>query len=307
VTPEQVLRDTQSGQILPVYLVVGEERVFIDRVVQAIRVAALQGGVPDFDQDVYTAAESSIESVISAVRTVPMMAPRRLVIVRALERWETTATPTKAKSTKDAALQPMDRLAAYIQDPIDSSCLLLIASKLDKRRKLVSTAKKKGYLVECDPVTRQALPRFISQEASLRGHKIAHDVAEVLAEIAGPELAPVLDAIERLSLYVGEKGPITTEDVAVCVTRIRPESVWSLVGAVARKDAATALSVLHDVYDPQDRGLRLVGVLAWSTRQLLRFAIAFGQGASAEQAAGAAGPSFQGPGIGTTGQRVESW
>lgn len=292
VTPDQVIRDAQSGRILPVYLVVGEERVLSDRVINTLRSVALQGGAADFNQEVVTAGEVGVDRVLSAVRTVPMMAPRRFVLVRSVERWEPSAAASQSKTktkTKEASVQPMDKLTDYVQQPVDTACLVLVAPKLDKRRKIVTVAKKAGFLVECEPITRNALPRFITQEASQRGHDMAHDVADLLAEIAGPELAGVLDAIERLSLYVGDRAPITTDDVAACVTRIRPESVWTLVGAVARRDAATALSVLFDVYEPQDRGLRLVGVLAWSTRQLLRFAVAFRGGASPEQAAVAAG------------------
>jgi len=293
VTPEQAIRDVESGQVRPIYLVVGEERVLVDRVVAAVRTAALQGGVADFNQELLTAGEVDVNRVLSAVRTVPMMAPRRFVLVRAVERWEPSTAKASAKSS-NTAVPPMDRLAAYAAAPVDSACLLLVASKLDRRRKLMAAAKKGGFLVECEPVKRNALPRFIEGEASRRGHRIPHDVADLLAEIAGPELSGVLDAIERLSLYVGEGAPITEDDVANCVTRLRPSSVWNLVGAVARKDAATALSVLFDVYEPQDRGLRLVGVLAWSTRQLLRFAMAFKGGASPEKAAQAAGaPPFK--------------
>ncbi len=292
VTPEQAIRDAQAGRVSPVYLVVGEERVLIDRVVAAVRSAALQGGVADFNQETLTAGEADVDRMLSAVRTVPMMAPRRFVLVRSVDRWDGATSKSKAKDKeKESSLQPMDKLATYASNPVDSACLMLLAAKLDRRRKLVTVAKKAGFLIECEPLTRNALPRFIEQEASQRGHAIAHDVADLLAEIAGPELSGVIDAVERLSLYVGEGAKITEDDVAACVTRIRPSSVWELVGAVARRDAATALSVLMDVYEPQDRGLRLVGVLAWSTRQLLRFALALRSGATPDQAAVTAGAS----------------
>lgn len=290
MTPEQAIRDAQAGRVSPVYLLMGEERVLIDRVVAAVRSAALQGGVPDFNQETLTAGEADVDRMLSAVRTVPMMAPRRFVLVRSVDRWDGATSKSKAKD-KESSAQPMDKLATYASNPVDSACLMLLATKLDRRRKLVTVAKKAGFLIECEPLTRNALPRFIEQEASQRGHAIAHDVADLLAEIAGPELSGVIDAVERLSLYVGEGAKITEDDVAACVTRIRPSSVWELVGAVARRDAATALSVLMDVYEPQDRGLRLVGVLAWSTRQLLRFALALRSGATPDQAAVTAGAS----------------
>jgi DNA polymerase-3 subunit delta len=149
-------------------------------------------------------------------------------------------------------------------------------------------------LVQCDPIARSALPGFIEKAAKQRGHAMSSDVSELLAEIAGPELGYVIDAVERLSLYVGEGAPIRDEDVSVCVTRIRLSTVWELVGALGRRDPATALSVLSDVYDPQDRGLPLVGILSYSVRQLLKFAIARQNGASPEEAAQKAGaPPFK--------------
>jgi hypothetical protein len=70
--------------------------------------------------------------------------------------------------------------------------------------------------------------------------------------------------------------------------------VWELVGAVARRDGGDALRALQEVFDPQDRGLRLVGVLAWQTRQLLKFESALRRGLSAPDAAKAAGaPPFK--------------
>jgi DNA polymerase-3 subunit delta len=115
------------------------------------------------------------------------------------------------------------------------------------------------------------------------------DVAQLLAEIAGPELAYVSDAIERLSLYVGESKPITERDVSECVARVRMADTWALVDAVAKRDLAKALRVLADAYDPRDHGLPILGALAWSMRQLARFHAAAAEGASTDEAARRAG------------------
>jgi len=276
-----------------VYLVVGEERVLVSRVVAAVRAAVLRGGESDFNHETLTAGECGVDVVLTAVRTLPMMAPRRFVLVRSVDRWEAATVKSEAKE-KGSSVHPMDRLLAYASKPVDTTCLVLLADKLDRRRKLASVAKKGGFLVECDTLSRAALPRFIEKEATDRGHVIARDVADYLAEIAGPDLSAVVDAVERLSLYVGEGAPILEDNVASCVTRIRPSSVWELLDAVARRDAAAALAILSDVYELQDRGLRLVGLLSWSTRQLLRFSLSLRAGAPPEQAAAAAGaPPFK--------------
>jgi DNA polymerase-3 subunit delta len=47
--------------------------------------------------------------------------------------------------------------------------------------------------------------------------------------------------------------------------------------------------MLADAYDPRDRGLPLLGALAWSIRQLFKFQVAHAAGASVEEAAKKAG------------------
>jgi DNA polymerase-3 subunit delta len=67
-----------------------------------------------------------------------------------------------------------------------------------------------------------------------------------------------------------------------------------LVSAVGERDLGRALTALEQVYEAQDRGLRLLGVLAWQTRQLLRFESALRGGANAADAAKQAGaPPFK--------------
>jgi DNA polymerase-3 subunit delta len=149
-------------------------------------------------------------------------------------------------------------------------------------------------LLVCEPVARAALPGFVTRETGALGHAVAPEVADLLAEIAGPELGSVADAIERLSLYVGPGQPITEDAIAACLVRMRQSTVWELVNAVGRRELGPALATLDDVYDARDRGLRLVGLLAWSLRQLIKFDAATRAGASPDEAARRAGaPPFK--------------
>jgi len=271
--------------------VAGDEPFLASAVVSALKAAALQGGVKGLNEDSYQAGEADVERVLSDARTLPMMAKRRFVLVRGLERWEPKAGRSEGKPTdKD----PLEKLLDYAKAPSSSTVMVLLGAGVDKRRKLYTVAKSDGFLVACEPLARHELPPWIERRVAARGCRITPGVADLLAELTGPELAPVADAVERLCLYVGDAQEITEDSVATCVVRLRSKSVWELVSAVGRRDAGAALAALSDVYDPQDRGLRLLGVLAWSTRQLLRFESALRGGASPEQAAMRAGaPPFK--------------
>lgn len=295
MTPDDAIREAQTNQLRPLYLLAGDETYLHGTVLAALRAAALAGAVPGLNEDSIVAGERSVEDALGAARTLPMMAKRRFVAVQRLERWEPRAGDGESDAkapTKSSAKDPFERLLDYAQDPSPTTTLVLVGAGLDKRRKLYVTARNQGWLVACDPLGRAELPLFAEREATRLRARLAPGVADLVAELVGPELGPVADAINRLSLYAGAET-VTEAMVGECVVRLRTATVWELVGAVGRRDAGAALRALHDVYDPYEC-VRLVGLLAWSARQLLRFESALRDGAQPAQAATQAGaPPFK--------------
>jgi DNA polymerase-3 subunit delta len=278
VTPDEAVAQARSGALLPLYLVIGEERMFRDQVVSELRAAALGGGVAAFNEDKFTAGDVSIDAVLNAARTVPMMANRRFVLLRGAEKWET-----------GEGASPFDTLADYAASPVPSTCLVVVSAKMDGRRKLAALGRKQGFVVACEPLDARSLPDWIARQCASRGHEVAHDVVDLLAALTGPDLSSVSDAVERLSLYVGPGSAIDEAAISACIARVRTSDTWALVDAVGARDLGRALSTLADAYDPRDRGLPLVGALAWSVRQLVRFQAATAMGVSQDEAARRAG------------------
>ena len=139
MTPEQAIREAQEQKLRPVYLLVGDERHLEGNVVQALRAAATAGGIPGLNEDQIQAHDSAVDTALSAARTLPMMAKRRFVLVRGLEHWE----PREGSESK-----ALDRLLEYAQNPAPTTTLVLLGGGLDKRRKLVTSAR--------NPATKRA-------------------------------------------------------------------------------------------------------------------------------------------------------
>lgn len=263
-------------------------------VVQALRAECLKGGFAGMNDDTFQAGSTRIEEVLGLARTMPMMAKRRFIIVRDVERWEEKEGKASGKGSAKGGVPALDQLVTYAEAPSPETCLVLLAPGLDKRRRLYTAAKKNDWLVSCETPSRADLPGWIIDRTRSRGAAIDREVADLIAELAGPDLAPVADAIERLCLYVGEKKRIEEEDVDTCVVRVRSASVWELVSAVGRRDLGKSLQILEDVFEPQDRGLPLIGVLGFATRQLIKFSAARRANLSPPDAAKAAGaPPFK--------------
>lgn len=279
--------ELEGGRLRPVYLLLGEESFLIEESLKALRARAAEGGIAGFNEDKFTAPDARIDAVIAAAKTLPMMARTRTVIVRALDRWEQRDGDAKGKG-------PLDDLADYAKEPADTAVVILTAQKLNGQRKLVSLGKKEGFLVACDPLHRRDLPRFVTERARLLGHEISRASADRLAELVGPELGAVNDAVDRLSLYVGEGKPIDDDAIHAVITRIREASIWELVDALAARNLEKALLTLRQLDVPRDEEVRLLGAIGYSVRQLVKFDAHLRRGTPTESAAREAGvPPFK--------------
>lgn len=298
MTPEDVVQEARAGALRPVYLVAGDEHFLVSTVLAELRRAVIGGFDLGLNDDQFDAAQVDADKVIAAARTLPMMAPRRLVVVRGLERWEPKggggAEAATAESEGSKRTTPIDRIAEYAASPSPTTTLILVAGKLDARRRLALHAKKEGYWVDCAAPSKNALPSWLARRARERQKKLSAGASTLLLEVAGPELARLDDAVERLSLFVGDGAEIDEAAVAECIVGVRAASVFELTSALGRRDLGAALSALALVYDPRERGLPLLGTLAWSTRQLMKFSGATARGLSPPEAARHAGaPPFK--------------
>ena len=250
---DDVLARAQRGALDPVYLVASEHPILIDRLIAAIREAAVPAALRAWNYDVI---EGSLKSagagsrIVAAARTLPMMGPRRMVMVR------------------DLAPLPADEaphLIAYMAAPNPSTVLVAQTSKVDKRQKLYAAAAKHGFLHVLE-APRQVAP-WIRAEAEARG--VALDVRAVsrLADAVGNDLSRLALVIDQLALYAGERK-VTADDVDDLVADTRERSVFELTDAIGAGDLAAALAAVSALCDQKDSAIGVVSMLARHMRQL---------------------------------------
>ena len=250
--PRDVLGELRRGEIAPIYCLYGKERFLLGRVLDALRAAVLEPATKDFNHDVLD-AKAGAPAIVAAARTLPMMAKRRLVVVRG------------ADELKADAVEP---LLAYVADAAPETVLVLLCEKVDARQKLFAALKKKGALAAFDPPRDRELYSFIVAEARSRGGGIEESAARLLAEIVGPDLGQLAQAVEKLVLYAGKARRISDEDVATCVAETRARSIFDLMNAVGQGDREAALRQVRRMLADRESPIGIVSMLARHFRQL---------------------------------------
>jgi DNA polymerase-3 subunit delta len=262
-----------------VTVLVGSERVLVERAVKALRRFVVGDGPSGFNDDLFQGQGLSAQSVISASRTLPMMASRRLVLVRNLDAM---------------AAAELEALGAYLQKPSPETFLVLVGEKLDGRGKLAKIAREIGAWFEAEPPRQHEIAQIAEREARARGHRLSAQAAEALSDAIGPDLSALDDALERLSLFVGAGQAIELDHVDRCIAHARIESVWSLVDAVGNRDGKKALTAAASLLGDREPPLKILALVARQLRSVAKMRDALKSGLGPQEAAQKAGvPPFK--------------
>ena len=201
----------------PLIYLCGKERFLVDRAIEAIKAAVLEPATKDFNYDQLFGKEAGSAQILACAKTLPMMAKRRLTLVRDAD--ELTA-------------DELANLSKFIESPAPEACLCFVAEKADLRLRFFQLFKKHGLLLKLDPLAEKQLPSFIETEAKRLKVELSPGTAARLAEEIGPDLGQLADALERLCCYVPVGQPIRVSDVESVVVTTRQHSVFELIDAV---------------------------------------------------------------------------
>jgi DNA polymerase-3 subunit delta len=273
---DDIAAEVARGKIAPIYCLSGE-RYLVDAAHAAIRAAVLAqaGAAASFNHDSFELKESGLDACIATARTLPMMAKRRLVVGKGVDL------------VKADQLEP---LLEYAADPNPSTCLVLVAEKVDVRYKAFATLRKAGWLHVFQPLRDNALAGWLRAEARARKIEIAGDAASALADLAGPELGRLSQALDQLALYTNG-APIRLDDVEELVAETRQRNVFELTKTIGAGDVARALGLLANMLRNREPALRIQYMLARQMRQIWRAKELLAAGAPRGEIASAVGIS----------------
>lgn len=239
-----------AGDFAPVYLLAGTDPLLYQRVVGALVRVVVSEATRSFNHDVFEGKGTSATAIVNAARTLPMMAPRRLIVVRDVEA---------------LGADGLGVLASYLERPSPETVLVLWAQKTDGRFKIFQIAKKKGYLHELE-VPRN-LAGFVLEEAARRRARVTEEAARRLAEVVGPDLGRLASSVDQLTLYAGDRA-VEAADVDELIAETRERTVFELANAVGQGNRDKALRSVARLIDQRESTIGVTMMLARHMRQV---------------------------------------
>lgn len=244
LTPAQLRKQLESGDTGPLYLLVGEDDAekasvaaefgeMVDEGLRAFNVERLYGG------------EMDVDDLVKAAGLLPMMAPRRVVIILEGEKLLIPKRDTDASEREQA------RLEAFIKAPPTHATVVFVCGALDRRRRAVKGLIERAAIVDCGTIEDASdAERWIKTRAARDRINLDAGAVRALVARGGNDIVRLRSGLERVMLYALGQPVITAEDVKqVLAAPPDAEENFGIANAIERGDAAAALRQLGAALD----------------------------------------------------------
>ena len=250
---ETVKKSINNDSVAPIYLWYGDDRYSIIEALQFLKGIFLKEDPSGSQIEMFSAKETDLAAVTETANTYSFFS-RKLVVVDDLDFNE---------ASED------DGLLTYCRNPNSATCLVLIAEKINRGRKLFKEIAKVGSINEFGYPRGQAEWRnWVQQQAKLRGKNINPSTALFLLEWSGHQPGILCQELNKLEVYTGNKPNITQEDIRQVCIPLAENTVFTMVDAIAANKAADALRELKAVLN-QEHYLKVFTMIVRQVRLLL--------------------------------------
>ncbi|PGO28430.1 DNA polymerase III subunit delta [Bacillus cereus] len=251
----------KKKQFAPLYLLYGTEAYFINETIKLITTEALEEEDREFNVVTYDLEEAYLEDVVEDARTLPFFGDRKVILIK---------SPLFLTAQKEKLEQNIKILEEYIGEPSPFSILVFVApyEKLDERKKITKLLKKTADVVEANAMQVQDVQKWVVSRAEEAHVYIDNAAVSLLLELVGSNVTMLAKEMDKLTLYVGMGGEITSKLVAELVPKSVEQNVFALTEKVVKKDIAGAMQILDGLFTQQEEPIKLLALLVSQFRLL---------------------------------------
>lgn len=258
LTAEQLKKNITQGNIAPVYLFSGDD-VFRKQAITKQIISALK--VDEFNLTQEDCMQTKdIGEILTLANTMPAFAQRRAIVLNNID-----------KLTKN----PMAALVNYLQNPLNSTCLILFHNdykKFKKDKTLTSALNEDSAEVLFDELKGASLQKWLKENFTAKGLEINSDTLLMLEELVGSDLNALTMEIEKLSLLLSkrENKTVTEEDLLSSIGYSKEENPFALNNAVLALNKREALKIIDNLLKAGEEPIAILNKISNPAIKLFR-------------------------------------
>lgn len=238
---------------MTIYLLYGDDEELKNRSVEKARAGR--------NAETFDAADSTPEAVLSACNSFSLFGDSVFVLVRNLDAWNAAQ---KAK------------MLDHVASPPEGSDLVMLASKMAARDKLLTAVGKSGQAHEFKQQTGKALEKWLVGHAKRTGLIVPDDVARELITRCSGDKSRLVKEIEKLSLYCGgengenKNGEATLEAVDLLIAPDVQSNIFEFVDALGAGRSGRAVETLERLAASGEAPMKVMVMIRRQLRLIAR-------------------------------------
>lgn len=225
-TVDTIMGDLRARKFKPIYILMGEEPYYIDKISDFIENNVMPPEERDFNQTVVYGMDTSAAQVVDMARRFPMMSEYQVVIVK------------EAQNIKN-----WDRLDSYLEKPLNTTILVICYKHgtMDARKKYMTKAAAVGVVFKSEKLRENAIPSFIDDYVRSCKATIDPKAKAMIADFIGADLSRITSEIDKVlvSMPEGERK-VTPEVVEQKIGISKDYNMFELRDALINKDVLKA-------------------------------------------------------------------
>ena len=256
---KNIVSDIKQKKLKPVYLLMGEEPYYIDKISDFIATNVLTEEERGFNQMVLYGKETSVDEIVSNAKRFPMMAEYQVLIVKEAQELSRT----------------IENITSYVENPQETTVLVICYKykKIDKRKKLYKSVQKHGVLFESKKLYDNQVADWIKKTLLGKQYQISTKASALLVEFLGADLSRINNELEKLFLVIPKETEITPEHIEKHIGISKDYNNFELKKAIGECNITKATKIINYFsQNPKDNPFVLTVALLYSFfTQLLKY------------------------------------
>ncbi len=226
----QIMTDLKNKKYKPLYLLMGEEAYYIDKISEYIAKNVLTEQEKDFNLTILYGKDADVTTVDHASRRFPMMSKYQVIIVKEAQN-----------------LQKIENLVHYATKPSKSTILVINYKykSLNRNKKVYKAFDKNGVVFSSKKIYDNQVPDWIISYLKDKKYTITPAGCALMSEFVGNDLGKLANELDKLMMALPEKTEINPQHIEENIGYSKDFNNFELQDAIRRKDVVKANRIIN--------------------------------------------------------------
>ena len=281
-----------AGKPSPVYLICGDDGYLRRSSLDMLKEKYKPDVLPEFNYTEFDGSVCTVDEIAAAVETLPMMAERRMVVVKDMD----------AASLSAEQYRKLESFLGSVGG--NESCVLIFfnvsvkasAKSGDKQGAMRSLVKKAGTVINCKTPAAAEITDILLTEAGNIGAKISRADASYMVERCGSDITNLLSELAKLHSLCQSQGDgrITRSAIDANTTQSIDVKAYMLASNVISGRRGDAYRIMEEMFDERTEPVVVLAIMSGAFIDLYRAKLCDGERKNADDMASLFGEEYKG-------------